>query len=170
MSALLEAGRIAPPTEHFELGDWIRYHHRAAVARLPEKETLPAMGSGIFASGSSELARYWDIVNKEGGRPEGSPGHMFGAALWLEKMPRTGRINKTIVVWPAEGEGVVFALIRRGIGRSVRGYESGYEYPEWNPGWFEADEWHWLYAVKTTLSGLNVIYVPLWAAQKVEVA
>lgn len=159
MPALLEAGSIAPPKEHLGLGDRVRYHHRAAVARLPERQH--AARNDIFSL-SEELHR-WDIVGKEGGRPAGlSP--IIG---WLERMPRSGRLNKTIVVWPAEGEGVIFGLIRRGIGRSHAGYESGYEYPEWNPGYFEADEWHWLYAVKTTLSGLKVIYVPLWAAQKV---
>jgi hypothetical protein len=150
---------IAPPREHLELGDRIRYHHRAAVARLPEK--LPGMGTGVFASPAQEFE--WDIVSKEGG----SPRVAFEEIDWLKRMPRNGKLNKTIVVWPEEGKGFVFGLIRRGVGRSHRGYESGYEYPEWNPGGFSVSEWHWLYAVKTSLSGLSVIYVPLWAARKV---
>ena len=144
---------IAPPREHLELGDRVRFHHRAAVARLPDK--LPA--DGVF--GEDKTLYAWDVVAKEGGRPE----RAFEETHWLQRMPRNGKLNKTIVVWPQEGEGCVCGLIRRGIGRSVRGYESGYEYPDWNPGYFVAVEWHWLYVVKCSLQQKDGLYVPLWA-------
>jgi hypothetical protein len=144
---------IAPPREHLELGDRVRFHHRAAVARLPDK--LPP--DPLFGADRTMYA--WDVVAKEGGRPE----RAFEETHWLQRMPRNSRVNKTIICWPDEGEGVIVGMIRRGIGRSVRGYESGYEYPEWNPGYFDAREWHWLYVVKAGLTQRDPFYVPLWA-------
>lgn len=74
-------------------------------------------------------------------------------------------INKTVVCWPEEGRGIVVGLVRKGIGVSVRGYESGYETPEWNPGYFAAKDWVWLYAVKGWINGTNFYYAPMWAVR-----
>ena len=150
---------ISPPAVHFDLGDRIHYHHRACVARVPSQASG---GTGIFAT-EPRLAA-WCPIKQEGGTPP-VDRYPFEEPNWLTRMP-VRKQNKTILVWPEKGEGMIYGMIRRGIGTSHAGYTSGYEYPEWNPGYFEAVEWHWLYAVKTSLSGLTGIYVPLWAAQK----
>jgi len=160
-SLAIEPKSIAPPQEHLELGDRIRYHHRACVARLPKRES----GTGIFAG--PDIPRTWEPIRVEGGQP--NVDYFWPETPnWWTRMPTDGPINKTIICWHEIGEGFVFGLIRRGIGVSHSGYTSGYEYPEWEPGWFDVHEWHWLYAVKTVLTGLHCIYVPLWAAERID--
>ena len=149
---------IAPPKEHLELGDKIRYHHRACVARIPKSKYEP----GIF--GKSSFEPKWETINKEGGSP---PVYSWQEDNWLSRMPTDVKRNKTIVIWHEIGEGFIYGMIRRGIGTSYSGYTSGYETPEYEPGWFDPHEWHWLYAVKCHLSGLQGIYVPIWAAEKI---
>lgn len=80
-------------------------------------------------------------------------------------VPTDTKINKTVVCWPEEGQGIVIGLIRKGIGTSYEGYESGYE-TEWEPGTFSAREWVWLYAVKGWINGTNYYYAPMWAVAK----
>lgn len=155
--AMIEVGRIAPPDAHFELGDWIEYHHRACVARIP-KDTG---SSGVF--GVPSMPARWEAITFEGGGPPTFP--TFGDDFPNVIADRTKR-NKTIMVWPEDGEGCIIGLIRRGIGRSYSGYTSGYYEPEWEPGGFEVEEWHWLYVVKSHILLKNAIYVPLWAASK----
>jgi hypothetical protein len=139
------AAGIARPKEHLELGARVRFHHRACVARVRKKEY------------GDPFEPCWEVIRMEGGGPD-----PLLEGNWVEKLP-TGRRNKTIIVWPAEGEGIVIGLIRRGIGNSHAGYTSGYEYPEYEPGWFTAHEWHWLYEVKTSLRQKDKVYAPLWA-------
>lgn len=152
---------IAPPKEHLELGDRVRFHHRACVARVRAK--WEKEGSRLLSLPNPPPPR-WEVIRVEGGEPPREGDENFGLGeSFVAHMRVTSKTNKTIVVWPAEGEGVVVGMIRRGIGKSHAGYESGYEYPEWNPGYFVAREWHWLYLVKCNLQQKDPIYVPLWA-------
>ena len=82
----------------------------------------------------------------------------------LDMLPKTHHRNKSIYVWPEEGSGIVVALIRREIGYSygATGTSSMYS-DDFEPGGFEAAERHWLYAVKTSLTGLDVVLTPMWA-------
>ena len=148
---------IAPPKEHLELGDRIRFHHRACVARIPKNDGA----TGIFAGADVPLK--WNAVQKEGGSP---PFVDFDTPQFPGIIADRSKRNKTIMVWPEEGEGIIIALIRRGIGHSYEGYTSGYEYPEYEPGGFSVQEWHWLYVVKRELLRMEFIYVPLWAVRK----
>ena len=149
---------IAPPKEHLELGDRVRFHHRACVARVRARDH----GNPDHWLGDDKdlFKPCWEVVVKEG---QGPP-HDFGETF-VEKL-RVSKLNKTIIIWPSEGEGIVIGMIRRGIGRSYAGYTSGYEYPEYEPGYFVAEEWHWLYLVKSYLQQKDPFYVPLWAAVK----
>jgi hypothetical protein len=141
-------GLIQPPRDHFPLGAWVEYHHRCSEIRLSKDD-----GSRSFPSG-------WNMCGA--GRVRGR----FPFEESLGKLPtNTGR-NKSLLVWPEEGQGCVVGLVRRGIGRSVSGYTTRSDYgEEYESGWFVAEEWHWLYAVKTTMRGLDVIFVPMWAAR-----
>lgn len=147
-------GSISPPKDHLELGDRIRYHHRACVARIPKSRHT---GSGVFDL--PPIPAEWNAIEQEGGAP---PFTGFGTSNFPGIIADRTKRNKTIMVWPEEGEGYIIALIRRGIGKSHEGYTSGYEYPEYEPGYFEAQEWHWLYVVKQTLLRMGFIYVPMW--------
>jgi hypothetical protein len=158
MSSVLEeikVGGIKPPPEHFRLGAKVKYHHRACVARLP-KPKYGVVGSEPIND------PHWECISQEGGCP---PSFGFDESFIGSVRKNTG-INKTIMVWPAEGEAVVIGLIRRGIGLSVEGYTSGYEYPEYEPGYFEAKEWHWLYQAKDNIFSKLIMYIPMWAAYK----
>lgn len=83
------------------------------------------------------------------------------------EFPVRNGVNKTIFVWPEGGTGIIVGLIRREIGESVRGYTDSYN-GEYEPGYFCTKSRHWLYVVKTTLSGTNTILVPMWAATAIE--
>lgn len=137
---------IAPPREHLELGDHVRYHHCARAARrfYAEYTRVP----------------YWQGVG---------PGRRTRFSWFLEEerdpldIPTDGRRNKTVVMWPEEGSGIIIAMIRRGIGESVPGHGSGEDF---DPGYFAADDWVWLYAIKTHLSSLDFVLAPVWATHK----
>ena len=148
---------IRPPDDHLELGAYVRWHHRAGVARKLEQKR-----PDMFASDG-----WWSpwILTREAGGSDADRYGLGNAVSPLKGMALTdSSINKTVVCWPEEGGGIVIGLVRKGIGVSVRGYESGYyETPEWNPGYFNAREWIWLYAVKGWISGTNYYYVPTWA-------
>lgn len=142
---------IAPPRTHHELGDRVRYHHCACAARLIKTEGIER--------------RSWKAVGP--GRSDWF-GRDFFSESWVsptEGISTAGGKNKTVVVWPEEGSGIIIAMIRRGIGESVRGYGS---YEDYEPGYFVADEWVWLYAVKAHLSSLDFVLTPIWATWKDE--
>jgi hypothetical protein len=69
------------------------------------------------------------------------------------------------MVWPESGEGVVIAHVRRATGVSTGSRGEGEDYV---PGAFHAIEWHWLYAVKRSLSGMSFVFVPEWAIRRTE--
>ena len=155
---MIEPGHIAPPVEHFELGDRVEYHHRACVARIANNEHI--LGIGRFPSNPAS----WHFVR------EGSPG-----IPWFEgKDPLNIRAdrnvrNKTIIIWPEDGGGVVIGLVRREIGLSVSpsSYNTldGYDH---DPGYFAVEERHWLYAIKQSISGVDFVLAPMWATKVVE--
>lgn len=145
---------IRPPDDHLELGACVRWHHRAGVARKLEQKPEYLLGDNDWSP--------WILTREAGGSD--ADRHGLGNVSPLKGMTLTdSSINKTVVCWPEEGGGIVIGLVRKGIGVSVRGYESGYETPEWNPGYFDAREWIWLYAVKGWINGTNCYYVPTWA-------
>lgn len=143
---------IAAPREHLELGDRVAYHHRACAARrmTAEYTRIP----------------YWVPVGP--GRGEWHLGFSDDRDP-LEGISTAGGKNKTVIVWPEEGSGVLIAMIRRGIGESVRATTSfNGESHEYDQGYFVADKWVWLYAVKPTLSSLDFVLTPIWATWKEE--
>lgn len=147
---------IARPKETLRLGQKVRFHHLACEMRLPK----PNLELGLFLTMSKKEAARRDWVPT--GQRQG-----FSLPRWNDPfafpMDNEGhtpfqappKVNKTIAVWPEEGKGVVVSLIRKGIGESVSGYESGYENPEWEPGYFVAKEWMWLYVIKPSMVGMN---------------
>lgn len=150
---------IRPPDNPLELGTPVVYHHRACVARVPKRDKSPSvLDKTLF--GASERENRWITVG------EGRWQYALEEESPVKGMPFNGKRNKTIVCWPEDGEGIIIGLVRKGIGQSVAGHESGYEYPEWEPGYFDAEEWHWLYAVKGRLNGVNYLLVPMWAVQE----
>jgi len=80
--------------------------------------------------------------------------------------PEFSAKNKTVIVWPDEGEGLLFGLVRRGVGRSMSqsgGYDSWTGEYDYDPGGFAAEGFVALYAIKTSLSGVDYLLVPHWA-------
>lgn len=150
---MIKPGGIAPPADHFELGDRVRYHHRCCEARYVQ-----------VREGAHDSDRFWNAV---GIGKKGLPWPDWFEDSPFDKLPKDGKLNKTIVVWPEEGEGVLVAMLRRGIGVSNPGYQTyDFEYgPDYEQGWFDTKEWHWLYAVKHSLNGMNVVLVPMWATE-----
>jgi hypothetical protein len=162
----------------FEMGVDIRYHHRAGVARYKK------LFEGIDEVG-------WKITQgvrsgeKDFMPDEGNPDDPFmlevpnvsvevlrtGVAYWhkrymFAKFPQArGRwytLNKTVMVWPEEGQGTVIGYLRKGIGQSSPGYTSGYEHPEYEQGYFAVDMYVDLYVVKTEFYGTDWILCPIW--------
>ena len=90
-----------------------------------------------------------------------------GAKVFRVSNPR---INKTLAIWPEESSGVVVGLVRKGIGESVShgSYFNG-ETTEFEPGYFAAEEWAWLYVIKHSLSGPddNLVFVPMNAVEPI---
>lgn len=148
---------IRPPDDVFELGTPVVYHHRACEARVPAAKQENWVRGVLPKEGPS---RYWITTGPAKWEYES------GAESPVEKMPFNGKRNKTVVCWPCEGSGIVIGLVRKGIGQSHAGYESGYEYPEYEPGYFVAEEWVWLYAIKGWLNGVNYVLAPMWATTK----
>lgn len=134
---------IRRPDVDIELGTRVRYHHRACVARL-----RPASYSGG--------RRYWFPSGQ--GKPDPLTDPQFLADI-------SGRsINKSVSMWPEEGIGIVISLIRRGIGHSV-GPSGGGAWDDFEPGYFEDREWVWLFVVKTSMHGMDVVLVPMDALE-----
>lgn len=158
---------IAPPREHLELGARIRYHHRCAVARWQtgKKRNSSNLFEDVYPRGCFEP--HWRLF-------EGASKHSYIMDGWLteqslaEKMPYNKRRNKTLFMWPEEGEGIVIGLLRRGIGESVSPTTSfNGETTEYDEGYFAQEFWVWVYAVKRHLEGTNYILVPMDAAEEI---
>lgn len=139
------------------LGTPVSYHHRAAVARFgpPEaKQKTWALREGC------RKGEYVNPVFLDG---------QFLADAFADRPAIAGRgsrlINKTVMVWPDEGSGVVVGRVKRGRGTSEPShYSTSYEGgEEFEPGWFNSHEWFWLYAIRHRLDGLDYILCPEWA-------
>lgn len=159
--ALLEPGGIAPPREHLELGDWVVYHHRACVLRLTKQEYT----GSLLKPASQPVPREWTST----GVGRFIRADWFSGENPLDLLPKNGKINKTIYVWPEEGKGCLVGLVRRGIGHSVgpSGGSSFYT-DDYEPGYFDTKEWHWLYVIKLWLAGIEktMVLAPMWATRK----
>lgn len=142
------------------LGARVQYHHRAAVARWMTKD---------FAAGSGE-GRWGLFEGARKGIRLDLGGHEVDLFAKLGPIRRNGLsdtlVNKTIMVWPEEGVGVVIGKVRRQRGTSHRSsYTSGaggFE-PDYDPGYFDATDSFELYAIRHDLAGLSYILVPTWA-------
>jgi outer membrane receptor for monomeric catechols len=157
---------IAPPREHLELGARIRYHHRCAVARWQtgKKRNSSGIFENVFGGSYTPHWRLFGGANKNAPIMDG----WSTEANLADGMTYNGRRNKTIFMWPEEGEGVVIGLIRRGIGESVSPTTSfNGETTEYEEGYFAEEFWIWLYAVKTRLEGTDYILVPMDAVEEI---
>ena len=148
--SVIKPGGAAPPADHFELGAWVSFHHRAAVARI----------------GYRDRRSYW--YSAEGGWPSGPPFGEDDCDPFGIRIPEGwNKRNKSIVVWPERGEAMVIGLARRGIGHGW-GASGGYGgfYDDYEPGGFTLHEWHWLYVLKPSLSGTKYWLAPMWATRR----
>ena len=177
MTAPLGTGTVAPPRDTFELGQWITFHHRCGVARYLhiDKERKSLGCEWVITEGCyrQEYAPWKEKVEDDGmlwwtPPPNGVITFNHPQLRWaFGSLPKRRDINKTIMVWPHEGEGIVVGLVRREIGESVRGYTDSFS-GEYEPGYFGTESRHWLYVVKQYLAGTQTIFVPMWAARAKE--
>lgn len=154
------------------LGTRVAYTHRADVVRLM---------NGNWGSGKPKME--WVFQGKGGSSKR--PGlHRHGegyvvtfvapkirnesAELAIEAEERD---NKSVMVWPEVGSGVVTGLITKKVGRSVGsgGGTNLYGEGEWDPGYFEARATVHLYVVRWELKGTEFAFVPTWAAIPMDV-
>lgn len=155
----------APESGLLRLGEPVRYSHRAAVARwFLGAEYVP------------NPRPYWRLTE---GMGKNEPYPVLGnhsadeeAVLrFTEDDPfyerRRGRANKTVFVWPEEGEAVVVGLVRRAIGEGWRGARGGM-FEDSEPGGFTADAYVDLYALGRRLRGVDYILAPWWAVTRKE--
>lgn len=91
---------------------------------------------------------------------------------WYRRPVADGR-NKSVLVWPEDGDGVVIGYTRRGIGQSWSaqsgvglGEYGGMGEPE--PGGFASSGFVHLYQTKASLTG-SVMLVPTWAVMPIVV-
>ena len=152
---MITATGIRRPEPCLELGTRVRFHHAACEMRLPVPRKVGAFGHPELAR--DEPSSWVECgIGVKGNMPFQSP---FGFHLdphdKRQPFQAAKGINKTLAIWPKEGAGIVISLVRKGIGESYAGYESGYETPEWEPGGFVAKEWVWLYVVKHSMTGMN---------------
>lgn len=167
---------LAPPmklahADELELGTWVTWTHEAAVARwIASKFVAPRDG----------IAGEWRLEGHGHWRPYMGPGPWdtnefdptFAEDVFWNREPHAPDfVNKTVVVWPAPGEGLIVGLARRGIGRSERSRPAGghmaWGYDEGEQGGFAADAYVPLYAVKSVLQGVRLYFVPTWAVTPV---
>ena len=157
---------IAPPREHLGLGQRIRYHHRCAVARWQtgKKKNSSGLWVDVYPNYTSEP--HWRLF--EGASKSYIMDGWKTEHDLAEEMPYNGRRNKTLFLWPEDGEGVVIGLVRRGIGTSVPNSTSfNGETTEYDQGYFVEEAWVWLYVVKRWLAGTDYILVPMDAAKEI---
>jgi hypothetical protein len=174
--------------DRLPLGTYVKYHHRAGVARHKRHTFLH--------EDSPDTRKGWILV--AGTLPNESvmvirnnirvPAYMLGDEE-VENLPKINKmytdrikdmfydwpqaldahkqkINKTVMVWPDDGSGWIMGKIRKSIGVSSPGgiYGGGYfEPPEWEPGYHHTLMYVDLYVVKVSYEGTNYVLCPLWA-------
>lgn len=152
------------------LGTRVRYHHLACEVRLTKEKFPTGLNWGAM---DAPFERQWVSTGVRKGFNVSGFDRAFAAdqeSPFAFGGPHTfkGTSNKTLAIWPEQGEAIVVSLIRKGIGESVAGYESGYETPEWEPGYFVAKEWAWLYVLKPSMVGMtDFLLAPMDAVRAV---
>lgn len=156
------------------LGTPVVYTHRAAIARLHTRNKF-------LLEGGIEPERYWEL--HEGARKgaklpdltheismfDGWKPVIMHQRNYRGRASKTSEaVNKTIMVWPEEGSGIVTGLVRRGIGRSESGYQSDLD-GEWSEGYFSGMVWVELYTVRSELKGQDYILIPQFAISPIPV-
>lgn len=140
------------------LGARVEYHHRAAVARWnPPRNDFSWRNGWMLHEGATDHARPdlgW--IHED---------EMF--KNWPEQKRGTGHVNKTIMVWPEEGVGVVTGKVRRQVGTSHRASRGGGGVwgDDFDPGYFDPIATFDLYVIRHELRGTNYILVPTWAVR-----
>lgn len=131
------------------LGSRVEYHHRAAVARY---RTSHNFRRWVLTEGARK--NYYSLETFEH-EPD-----MFND--WPEQTrPRGfGTINKTVMVWPEEGSGIVIGRVKRQKGIS---HASSGGYEDFESGYFDPMESFTLYLVRHELDEKEPIMVPEWA-------
>lgn len=159
---------FAPPLsvkrdELLPVGARVSWSHRAAVMR--RRRISEEAGAGTEWVTIEGVEKFW--------RPPMSKqvDDAFGLETdeWYQR-PVRGGLNKSVLVWPEEGEGVVIGFVRRGVGESYsssRGHGMFGDGDDFEPGGFAAHGFVPLYAVKSRLEGLDYSLVPTWAASRV---
>lgn len=154
--------------ELFELGTKVSYHHRAGVARYKRlhKDLEPrgwVIVQGVNSREIQPMEANGDIPFYDGF----SWNHMRHIFFdWPRARMSYGQYNKTVMVWPDEGQGYVIGKIRRSIGVSSSGYRDNFS-GEFEPGYHSTDMYVDLYVIKTQYDGTDYILCPLWAVQEV---
>jgi hypothetical protein len=170
---MITATTIAPPTKHHKLGVKVKYHHRAAVARI-------APEYGVYNGRKVDRVPYGmklfeGIYKNEYVKTIGEPMHLFDGGvetrMMFFKQPKQRGVNKTVMIWPAEGEGIIIGLVRRGIGNAYSASGTGSSglfgtYDDYEPGGFDLKTWVWLYLIKERLEGEKYIMAPLDAVSR----
>lgn len=168
----ITATGIGRPQEKFKLGERVRYHHRACEMRLPK----PQRKSGDPFDAASPFISEW--ISCGPGRADHVFTYQDRLALYPDDLlgdrfvfRAPAGVNKSIAIWPEEGEGILISLVRRGIGKSVPTTSSHSldSYDDIDPGYFAAAEWVWFYVVKFGMSGLDdLALVPMGALEGVK--
>lgn len=156
-----------PRGSELPLGAHVRYSHRAAVARWRPEPYMPGGGSWWLTEGVDKRSGWRPVLSAPtGDRVEDDLAFGFTIDPWYHRGPGALDPNKTVVVWPEEGEAILFGLVRRGIGRSysATGRSSSFE-DNFDPGGFGAQAFLPLYALKHELSGVGYILTPTWATE-----
>lgn len=152
---------FAPPSKQprdgLLLGDRVSWTHRAAVVRHTSKdgrsEWFPVEGT----------ERGWRPMILADRQEPGLFG-LYSDPWWSRPCPRSTP-NKSVVVWPEDGTGILFGYVRRGIGRSwgLSGGHGGMFEDDYEPGGFAPTAYVPLYAVKVLLTGVKYMLAPTWA-------
>lgn len=165
MTLTLPLQTLASLPGKYSMGDYVTFNHRAGVARYkkihPELEEVGWKITQGCLAGEKDLIWHPTVdIPIESGHKR----YMF--ADWPQStMCYKSKINKTVMVWPESGVGWIIGYIRKGIGRSESGFTSGYEYPEYEPGYFTVDMYVDLYVVKTEFYGTEYILCPIWGVE-----
>lgn len=151
------------------LGTRVAYHHRAAVARFRSIR-------GDFAADLRGWELREGVCKNEYVNP--AQGYAFDCDRladlfrgWPQPlMPgrSQSRVNKTVMIWPEEGSGVVTGQVKRGRGESVKSYTAAsgpWGEGEFEQGYFQADCYLDLYVIRHELKGTDYILVPTWAVR-----
>lgn len=144
------------PADFLDIGTRVRYSHRAAVIRHFDPH------GWVLTEG-----RYWHDWRPPISRQEVKDEFgIFEHDPWYTRPRQPGQPNKSLLVWPEEGEAVLIGFVRRGIGRSTppSGYTSTFE-DSYEPGYFQAERFVPLYAIKPTLQGVAYMLAPTWAVR-----